>query len=108
LLLVATSAAAAATAAAAAAEAASSATTTTTARPAAAGSGAGLVNIDDSPLQLFAVHFSNRGLTFIIGGHFHESKTSGLTAIPVLYNIGGFDLAKGFESLTQIIIGYIV
>ncbi|KPL08594.1 hypothetical protein AMJ85_08365 [candidate division BRC1 bacterium SM23_51] len=66
---------------------------------------ASLISTECSSLQVLAVQFADRGLSFCLVGHFHESESSRFAAELVLDNGSRGDLPKGFKSLSQILLG---
>ena len=71
------------------------------------GSGTSHINGKSASFQIGAVNFVYCLLGLILRRHFHEPETSRFIGESVPYQIDRFDLAKGFESLTQIIFGYL-
>ena len=84
------------------------ATTTTATTTTAVSFGASFIDIHSAAIQILAIHFFDGLLRLLLGGHFHESESSGLTAESILHYIGRFDLAKNFKSLTQLVFGCLV
>jgi hypothetical protein len=111
----ATAAAAAVTASAAAAATASATATAGTASAAATAAAASsaptasvrsrfsLIDIDEASLQILAVQLFDCFFGFLLRRHFNESKSFGLAAVLVFYDVGVINFAKRCKSLSQII-----
>jgi hypothetical protein len=74
----------------------------------AAGTRAGLINLDGLTLQIRAVSIFYCRLGLIFRWHFYESESFGFTGKLVLYNVDRFNLAECLKYFTQILIVYVV
>jgi hypothetical protein len=83
----------------------SSATAATTASATTFCTGTRFIDVEGATHEILTVHIRNRGLCLGLGGHLYKSKPSRFACELVLYDTGGFDLAKGCKSLTQIVFG---
>jgi hypothetical protein len=62
-----------------------------------------LIDIDEASLQILAVQLFDCFFGFLLRRHFNESKSFGLAAVLVLYDVGVINFAKRCKSLSQII-----